>query len=176
MPDWSVILEQYGSVAYQAIHRVVGNAADAADCFQDTFVRVLQISREQEIHHWPGLVRRVAAQSALDRLRQRMRSARRHTSSPDWHGLSGKELSPAERLLDDELAQSLRAALAELPGPQAEVFVLHCLHDLDYQEVAEILGIEVGAVRVLVHRARTRLAEILGVKKPRKRECCDAQE
>ena len=66
-----------------------------------------------------------------------------------------------ERAEANELAQNLRRALTKLSQQEATVFCLRCLEDLAYQEIADRLQIEVNAVGVTLHRARTRLSELL---------------
>ena len=56
----------------------------------------------------------------------------------------------------------LRKALAQLPTQQAEVFCLRSINDLSYREIAGQLDLKTSAVGVLLHRARSRLRELLG--------------
>ena len=60
-----------------------------------------------------------------------------------------------------ELALGLRQALARLSSQEAEVFCLRCLEECTYQEIADQLCIEPNAVGVILHRARSRLRELL---------------
>ena len=77
------------------------------------------------------------------------------------HALASREANPGQEAEADELAERLRAALAQLPADQAEVFCLSCLDKLSYREIGERLRLTTNAVGVLLHRARQRLRELL---------------
>jgi RNA polymerase sigma-70 factor (ECF subfamily) len=57
----------------------------------------------------------------------------------------------------------VRCGMAELPEKQAEVFWLSCLEGLSNHQIAARMQIPPGEVRVLLHRARTRLGAILNL-------------
>ena len=161
MPDWQEIIERDGRSVWQTAYRLLGNRADADECFQEAFLAALELARRQPVRHWGGLLRRLAAVRAVDRLRQRYRRGA-HLAVVDWETLPGPSPSPAQAVEDSELAERLRAALACLPPMQAEVFCLHALEDWSYQETAQHLAISVDAVGVLLHRARKRLGRLMG--------------
>ena len=71
MTDWPQIIAAYGGIAWKTARRLLNNDADAADCFQETFVAAFVLSRTQTIQNWPGLVTRLATRRELDRLRKR---------------------------------------------------------------------------------------------------------
>ena len=64
-------------------------------------------------------------------------------------------------LLEDERARMVREALAALAPLHREVLILAEYEDLDLATVAEIVGAEVGAVKVRLHRARKKLRAAL---------------
>jgi len=160
MPDWQDLMNRDGKAVWQTAYRLLGNRADADECFQDAFLAALEVSRREEVQHWGALLRRLAAARALDRLRQRYRH---HAGAwvADWDALPGPARGPSEAAQDSELSEQLRAALASLPPKQAEVFSLHHLEGFSYQETALHLAISVDSVGVLLHRARHRLRQLL---------------
>jgi RNA polymerase sigma-70 factor (ECF subfamily) len=66
--------------------------------------------------------------------------------------------------------ERVREGMAELPEKQAEVFWLSCLEGISHQQIADLLRVPPGEVRVLLHRARTRLSSLLNLNQPRERE------
>jgi RNA polymerase sigma-70 factor (ECF subfamily) len=71
---------------------------------------------------------------------------------------------PERRLLNLEVREALRTALAQLPERQRAVVTLRDVEGLDAEEVAQLLGVSDGAQRVLLHRGRTKLrAALAGV-------------
>lgn len=160
MPDWQEILARDGPAAWQTAYRLVGNRADADDCFQETCLAAVDVSRREIVHNWRGLLQRLATLRALDHLRARSR-ARRRESLPDEDNLHDPAPTPLQNAEDAELAGALRLALSQLPVKQAEVFCLHCLEDWSYDEIARHERMSVTSVGVSLHRARQRLRNLL---------------
>ena len=71
------------------------------------------------------------------------------------------EGDPEGRMLAGETRATLREALDELPDRQRTVVALRDVHGLDSHEVCEILGITDGNQRILLHRGRSRLRQLL---------------
>jgi outer membrane lipoprotein-sorting protein len=82
MTDWTEIVRQHGPVVWRTAYRLLNHDADAANCFQRTFVAALELSRREPIVHWPALLRRLATVRALDCLRQRRCESGRQASLP----------------------------------------------------------------------------------------------
>jgi len=70
--------------------------------------------------------------------------------------------SASESVLRAERAVRVRAAVAELPRKQRAVLVLRVYHELSHQEIAEIVGTTVGAVKANVFHALQNLKKLLG--------------
>src|SRR5262249_59123633 len=112
--------------------------------------------RTSPVRHWAGLLRRLAACRALDRLRQRK-------SSVSLNGLSlvGPGEGPEAAAVERELADRLRAAIAQLPEREAAVVCLRYFDDPSYQDIADMLYIRTGAVASALHKARLKLETFL---------------
>lgn len=160
MVDWPQIVKDHGPLVWQAVYRIVRQEADAADCFQNTFLAVWDVSRRQTIRHWPALLKRVATMQALNRLAQRGREARRaRPLVADFE--ASREAAPEEAARISELSERLEAALTEIVPQEAQVFWLACLEGWSYQEIADELNISANHVGVLLHRARAELRKRL---------------
>jgi RNA polymerase sigma-70 factor (ECF subfamily) len=161
MTDWSQIVGQHGPIVWKTVYRLLDHEADAADCFQNAFVSALELSRKEAVRNWPGLLRRLATARALERLRQRYRESGRLSTLADRSTVDTKAVEPGRAAQASELAEDLRAALAELDTRQAEVFCLACLEGLSYRQIAGQLGVTVNHVGVLLSRGRSSLRERL---------------
>lgn len=166
MTDWSQLVEQHGPIVWKTVYRLVGNDADAADCFQDAFVSAWELQQKEPVHNWLGLLKRLATTRALERLRQRYRESSRHAALPDNELADSAATDPSAEAESGELAEQLRDAIAQLDSLQAEVVCLAYLKSLSYQEIAETMGITVNHVGVLLNRARSNLKERLANWKP----------
>jgi RNA polymerase sigma-70 factor (ECF subfamily) len=145
---------------WQTAYKLLGNTADADECFQETFLAALEVARREPVQCWRALLKRLAIARAIDCLRQRRRRGSR-TEAADLNNVPSAEPAPSRSAEDQELAQRLREALARLPPQQAEVFCLHCLEGESYEEIARYLAVSTNAVGVLLHRARQRLRKLL---------------
>jgi RNA polymerase sigma-70 factor (ECF subfamily) len=155
--DWSQIVQQHGPLVWTTVYRLLRHDADAADCFQRTFLSALMLSRTQTIRNWPGLLRRLGTTRALEALRQRLRQSQRLRPLLAEVAVSSSTSQPDQAAAIQELSDHLREALAELDARQAEVFCLICLDGLSYAETADQLGLTVSHVGALLNRARSGL-------------------
>jgi RNA polymerase sigma-70 factor (ECF subfamily) len=165
MPDWQEILDRDGRAVWRTAYRVLGNRADADECFQEAFLAALEFSRREEVTHWRAFLLRLVTARAVDRLRLRRRQAARRQAAA-WEALPDHGPTPPQTAEEAELAERLRAALAHVPPKQAEVFCLHGLEGWSYQEIARHLAVSTDAVGVLLHRARKRLRGLLSASSP----------
>jgi RNA polymerase sigma-70 factor (ECF subfamily) len=161
--DWNQIVGEHGPRVFAIAWRILGHAADAEDVVQEVFLEAHQLQRNEPVRCWRALLQRLATCRSLDRLRQRCL----HPAVPlDGLHLVCRNGSPEEPLLEHELADRLRLALAQLPGRESSVFCLRYFEDLSYQQIATILHIQVGAVSVALHKARARLETLLHLTVP----------
>ena len=161
MAEWQTIVSRHSPAVWRTAYRLLGDRDAAADCFQETFLTALELSRRQKVRNWAALLVRLCTCRAMDQLRRRLRHADRHDELADWSTVASPNPGPVEHAQADELSRRLRSALTELPDGQAEVFCLRCLNELSYREIARQLGIKPSAVGVLLHRARARLRQLL---------------
>jgi RNA polymerase sigma-70 factor (ECF subfamily) len=144
----------YGDLTVQ-LYAYFGDRQEAQDVVQEAFCRALarwrSISRYDDPVAW---LRRVAWNLALSKWRRtRTALAFVHRQRPAEIEVAGP--SP-ERV-------ALIAALAALPAPQRRAIVLRYLADLTIAEIAEREGVPEGTVKSWLHRARTALAQRLGI-------------
>jgi len=169
MTNWDAIVADDGPGVWRTLWRLLANRTDVEECFQETFVAALKVSRRQVVECWPALLCSLATARAMDRLRQRYRQSR-------WRGGSQREESgsrllaeaalpdagPVEHAVAAELSERLREALSQLPERQAELFCLHALSGWSHRQLGERMQMTENAVGVAIHRARQRLRELLG--------------
>jgi RNA polymerase sigma-70 factor (ECF subfamily) len=153
---------------------------DPSDIVQDTLARAARDlsdylrSRPVPFSVW---LRQIACERLADVHRLHIRSQRRSLTREEPGGIPlpnesviqlAKRLlasgtSPSRRMIRDEEREELRAALASLPERDHEILVMRHLEQLDNGEIAAVLGITEGAVRVRHVRALRRLRELLEV-------------
>ena len=159
--DWQSIVNKHAAVVWQTAYRLLGNGADAADCFQETFVSAMEISRRQKVRNFPALLARLATTRAIDQLRRRVRRLQVISADADLSSVPSNNPGPAQQAQTQELAGRLRASISQLPPLESQVFCLRYLNDMSYRQIAKELGIKTNAAGVLLHRARAKLRQAL---------------
>jgi RNA polymerase sigma-70 factor (ECF subfamily) len=133
---------------------VVRDGAAAEDLAQDAFVRLhrnwSRISSYDSPEAW---VRRVALNLAFSWRRREGR--RRHLER------AGDDLGAVAERVRSEVSLDVRRAVAALPKRERALVALYHLEDRPIAEVADLLGMTPGAVKVGLHRARRHLSAIL---------------
>ena len=167
MLDWNEIVTRHGQVVWKTAWRLLGNHADASDCYQKTFLDAVRMAGRETVRDWPALLRRLATARALDLLRGRYRQTSRSRPLPDPSSVVSHQPGPQQRVEEKELAEQLRSALADLPRRQAEAFYLTAVEGMTYRDLADRLKLDTNAVGVLLNRARKRLRRKLASVKPK---------
>ena len=155
MSNWESLVREHGPLIYVTAKRILGHAADAEDVSQEVLIEAHRLGQSRQVRSWPGLLRRLTTCRAIDRLRQRKAHA------PLAGTLRDAAAGPEEAAMARELTERLRQALTQLPPREAEVFCLRYFDDLSYEQIAELLDVQVGAVAAALHKARGRLEGLL---------------
>lgn len=167
--NFRLVFERYhGPVAGFFARRGVP-AADRLDLTQETFLRVyrgLATYRSQErLGSW---ILRIAATTHLNRLRERHAAKRAGDEVPlesatgggrPQLASSGRQL---ERLLGEERRQRLARTIDELPDQMRQCLKLRLDQELEYREIATVMGLSIDTVKTHLLQARRRLRERLG--------------
>ena len=136
--------------------KFVGDRVQAEDLVQDLWERVIKLrSRASEPPPNPlGLLYRIARNLSLNSIRDR-RQVSSLDALPEWQhpSVSTREMSQHEELVV--------AALEHLPLPQREVLILNAYSGYRFDEIAEMLGEPVGAIRTRAWRARVQLGRVI---------------
>ncbi len=140
---------------------LTGNIDQADDLVQEAMVRGLtyinQFQPGTNIQAWLFTILR-------NQFHTFYRKRRREVEDPDG-GIAARLAVPPEQ--DGRVdVEDLKAALAQLPVEQREALLLVGPQGFSYEEAAAICGARIGTIKSRVNRARTRLAELLGIESP----------
>jgi len=143
-------------------HRIVIDRHDADDAVQNALIAIVRalpsFDGRSKFSTW---VYRIATNAALDEVRR----IRRRPLPVDAEILAPAPVADGSAAVDAQIA--VRGALEKMPEEFRVAMVLRHVADLDYAEIAEILGVPVGTVRSRLSRGREQLAELLGNQFPR---------
>jgi RNA polymerase sigma-70 factor, ECF subfamily len=156
---FDLIVERHRRNVYQLCYRFVGSHEDASDLSQDVFLRAYRGLRtfrgQSSLGTW---LYRIGVNVCLNRVAVRVP----HTEAIDVREhVDTKTESAVERVLRDERAVRVRAAVAQLPPKQRTTLILRIYHEMSHQEIADIVGSSVGAVKANVFHALQNLKKIL---------------
>src|SRR5215468_7792645 len=153
---WRALIEKHQAAVHAVIWRLLAGRQlhRVEDLVQETFVRVLRAlpgfdpAGPATLSTW---ILTIATRLALNELRRPEHAAL--TDEPPG-ARSDRADAGAERR---RLAAAIQAAVATLPDHQRAVFVLREYHDLDYDEIAAVLDVDLGTVKSRLSRARCAL-------------------
>ena len=153
------------------MHHLVGNADEAEDLAQEVFLRVYRARKKyrprSKFSTW---LFTIANNLALNALRTRSRKPVVPLNLNDSGPLGPRPAeqlvrdragSPTARIQNQELVAIIRQALEGLNERQRMAVLLNKFEDMNYAEIAEVMGLTTQAVKSLLSRARTNLRQVL---------------
>lgn len=173
LPDFSEIVAENYQRVYNVIVRLIDDREEAAELTQDTFVNACRayhtFRHESQVYTW---LYRIAVNLTKNRLERRSRQRHMEGVSLDapvdmpedealFREVEDEHGDPAEIALENEFRAYLAKQVTRLRADYREVIVLRDYQGLSYEEVAEVLGCTVQAVKSRLFRARTVLRERL---------------
>lgn len=161
------LIERHQKAVYSFAYRMMGNAADAEDITQRTFIRVWKAASSYEADaQFTTWLFTIAKHLVFNESRRRMRKPSFSLDEHEEHAPAllqetAASSSPQETLLQRELSAQVDKALAGLPEKARMAVQLRRFQELSYEEIAHILDTSVSATKSLIFRARQQLKEAL---------------
>ncbi|PIR41562.1 MAG: hypothetical protein COV31_00430 [Candidatus Yanofskybacteria bacterium CG10_big_fil_rev_8_21_14_0_10_46_23] len=159
------VYRQYFPKIYKYCLFRLNSKEDAEDLTEQTFLRTWDyLIQGNEIENFRAFLFRVAHNQVID-LYSKREIDRKHSEPLINQEGRERDLPDETDLLADnqekELYQEAQEELDQLKPEYREVMILYYVEDLDLSEIAEILGLTEGNVRVRLHRARNKLKEAM---------------
>jgi len=158
------LYRHFEMMVYNLALRTCGNAADAEDITQETFVRAYRhlqkFKGKSSLKTW---IFRIALNCSSTRLRRRGRRLARQVDDGEaqLERVSDERRSPEDLLLAADLSAVVRAGLDRLPVRYRQAVLLRDFEDLTYSQIAVVLGVRIGTVRSRIARGREQLRQWL---------------
>jgi RNA polymerase sigma-70 factor, ECF subfamily len=172
---FALLIAQYSQPVYSLIARSLRDPADAADVTQDVFVKVFRsisgFHGDASLRTW---IYRIAIHEISNQRRWWSRHKRQELAIDAPHesedgdtfcladALAANDASPFDHAARAEVRERVAAAVAQLPDVYRTVVVLREIEGLGYEEIAEILQVNLGTVKSRLTRGRAALREALG--------------
>jgi RNA polymerase sigma-70 factor (ECF subfamily) len=174
-PAWSELVRAHHRRVYALCYRFTGSGTDAEDLTQDVFLKVYSNLTSFDVTR--GSLQVWITTLTRNLLVDHFRRTRnlRVTGSLDEGWDEGGELRPLvpmdrleakgpsqhDQATRRELEKMVQAALAQVSPELREAVILRDLQDMDYKEIAQVLGIPEGTVKSRISRGRAELARLL---------------
>ena len=150
LPSFEELYQEHGARMKSIAMNLTGNAADAEDAVQDTFLKVHRgLSRFRGGSAFSTWVYRILVNSCYDLMRRN----RRRVEGP----LSAKAALPPGSQADHPLRLAIEAALSRLEPRERAAFLLCEVEGFSHREASEILEVSENASRTFLFRARRRM-------------------
>lgn len=157
---FNLIVKNYSEKIYHHIRRFVYSHDDADDLTQEVFIKIWaalpSFRADAQLFTW---IYRIATNESLNFLRkQKLRTILSLDSSDS---ILVKKLESDEHFNGDKIQTALQKAIIKLPEKQRVVFNLRYFDEMKYEDIAEITGTSVGALKASYHHAYNKIKETL---------------
>ena len=154
--SFAVLIGRYSDPLYRHALGMTGSPDVAEDILQTSFIKAFHHLGEVR-GRFDAWLFRIVANGCKDWLK----NIRRSHLSYDEDDQPSTFASPDEDLDRTEMRQDLDAALAQLAPSLREAFIMKHVEGRSYEDMADLLGTTVGALKMRVHRAREALQTLL---------------
>jgi RNA polymerase sigma-70 factor (ECF subfamily) len=166
MDAFQSLIEAHQARVVGTVAKMLGDDVDSEDIAQQVFIRVWKSAgRYQPTAKFTTWLFKITRNLVFNELRRR----KRHPVTPlqleeeehFFQPADGDAMSPDASLLDAELNDAIQLAIDALPETQRMAIVLRRYEEMPYDEIGEVLGLSVPAVKSVLFRARAELRERL---------------
>lgn len=163
---WEGLLQTHTRKVYNLCYRFTGRPSEAEDLTQEVFIKIFQTlksfdSAQGTFMTW---LNRVARNHLVDHYRRTKKDRITSSIEEEVGGLEEKpspSVEPVAQLEFRERKELLQRGLDKLSPDLREAVILRDLQDLDYDEIAQVLGVPEGTVKSRINRGRLELARVL---------------
>jgi RNA polymerase sigma-70 factor (ECF subfamily) len=160
---FTALVEVYQAPIYNLCYRMLGEAGEAEDAAQETFLRAYsQLGSYDPGRSFKTWLFSIGSHHCIDRLRKRRLTwLSLDDDLPPHPALREDTPGPEEANERREHSEAVQAMLARLAPDDRAVIVMRYWHDLSYEEMAEATRTTVSAVKSRLHRARGALGALM---------------
>ncbi len=154
------LLREYQKPLYNHIRNIVLNHDDTDDVLQNSFIKIFQniknFKGESKLFSW---MYRIATNEAITFLNQKAK--KNNSTSEELQSKIVDNLKADSYFDGDEIQFKLQKAIADLPEKQQLVFKMKYFEEIKYEDMSEILGTSVGALKASYHHAVKKIEEFM---------------
>lgn len=158
------LMRRHESRMYSVALRMCGNREDAQDCVQDAMLRIYRaLDRFKGQSSFSTWVYRITMNTCLDELRRRKVRASTSLDTLLENGWSPTDENdtPERHAIDAERRRALSGAIQSLPEDMRSAIVLREMQGLSYEEISDVLSVNVGTIKSRISRGREKLRQLI---------------
>lgn len=156
---FSYLVEAYQRPVYNLCYRMLGNAGDAEDAAQETFIRAYKaLHRYDPSRKFSTWLLSIASNYCIDQHRRRKLPTFSYDAL-ETPILPDKGIGMETKMMQDEHQEQVSALLEKLSPKDKAAIVMRYWYEYSYEEIAESLEMSVSAVKSRLHRSRKELAD-----------------
>ena len=158
------LMRKHESRMYSVAVRMCGNREDAQDCVQDAMLRIYRaLDRFKGQSSFSTWVYRITMNTCLDELRRRKVRASTSLDNLLESGWSPTDEAdtPEHHAIDAERRKALSGAIQSLPEDMRSAIVLREMQGLSYEEISDVLSVNVGTIKSRISRGREKLRQLI---------------
>jgi RNA polymerase sigma-70 factor (ECF subfamily) len=157
------LVQAYERPVYNLTYRMLGDAAEAEDAAQETFLRAYsKLATYQPERKFVNWLLSIASHHCIDRLRRRTRAPQLSLDAPlppQWTMSNAPH--PDQAVSKKQQREQVREVLETLPPDYRAAVVMRYWYGLSYREIADAMSTTESAVKSRLHRARRMMAQEL---------------
>jgi len=154
--EFKLLVMPYSSRLYRMAFRLMNSREEAEDIVQEVYVKLWGMRNQLDKYNSiEALCVRITRNLCLDQLRRR--KVNHNAMKADKLREDNYPETPSENLEKKEDAELLHALISALPEPQRSLVHLRHLEGKEYEEIAEMVNMNVNAIRVSISRARKQM-------------------
>ena len=159
--DYSIIVDRYKNKAFSMLKRMLKNEFDAEEVLQDCFLKAFKslssFKGESKFSTW---FYRIVYNTALTKLSSKKRMTETQMSSVEDHfNLESEYVS--DEIEKKDVNQLIHDTISKLPERYSAIITLFYLNEMNIEEISEVMQITVSNVKVMLHRSRNALRDLI---------------
>lgn len=159
---YAVLVDKYKHMVFTLAMQIVKSEADAEEVAQDAFYKAYKsLGNFEGRSSFSTWIYRIAYREAISKLRKRHNKETHYEhehENPKYNTADDKENQPLEQ---EDRSRYLKMALTRMKGEEATILTLFYYEEKKVAEIAEITGLTVSNVKVILHRGRQNLLDEL---------------
>ncbi len=155
---YAALYNQHSKEVYNTIYRIVHHTAEAEDILQESFVAAFQaIGGFEHTGGFRAWIKRIAINKSITWLRKR----KLQLVELDTGGIIVEDEEPIDEKAFVFKVEEVRRAIDALPEGDRTIVQLYLIENIPQVEIAQMMGVASGTIRIQYHRAKQKILKIL---------------